>query len=297
MVERNSLRVRFRNWNVSLAMLAALAAIGCDGVSRTTKVNVAKIRPVKVATQADLVAAYNQIAGEIRSLNASVSLTPTAGSTYSGVIQEYHEVNAFILARKPAMIRMIGQAPVLAKNVFDMTSDGQTFHIYIPSKNKFIIGPSSLERSAEKPIENLRPQHLLDALFWPQIPEGAHVLFEENEDATARYYVLTVTRDGSSPEIERKLWFDRAQLNLARAQIYGTGGRLLSDIHLEDWRPATGTAPYPWHITLNRPHDDYLLDIHVTKLAMNESISDDRFRLEQPPGTELVKLGESGPGA
>ena len=123
------------------------------------------------------------------------------------------------------------------------------------------------------------------------------MLFEENEDATARYYVLTVTHQGSSTEIERKLWFDRAELNLARAQIYGTGGRLLSDIHLEDWRPATGTALYPWHITLNRPHDDYQLDIHVTKLAMNESISDDRFRLEQPPGTELVKLGESGPGA
>lgn len=297
MVERNSLRVRFRNWIVSLAMLAALAVIGCDGVSRTTKVDVAKIRPVKEATQADLIAAYNQIAEKIQSLNASVSLTPTAGSTYSGVIQEYHEVNAFILARKPAMIRMIGQAPVLAKNVFDMTSDGQTFHIYIPSKNKFIIGPSSLERSAEKPIENLRPQHLLDALFWPKIPEGARVLFEENEDATARYYVLTVTRDGSSREIETKLWFDRAELNLARAQIYGTGGRLVSDIHLQDWRPAAGTAPYPWHITLNRPHDDYQLDIHVTKLAINESISDDRFRLEQPPGTELVKLGESGPGA
>ncbi|HLW99774.1 MAG TPA: hypothetical protein VKR82_14085 [Candidatus Acidoferrales bacterium] len=289
--------MRGLHWSVSLAIPAFLAVTGCGGVSTTVKVPVNEIRPAKEATRADLVAAYNLLAAKITSINAAVTLTPTAGSAYSGVIQEYHEVNAFILAQKPATIRMIGQAPVLAKNVFDMTSDGQTFHIYIPSKNKFIVGPSSLERSAEKPIENLRPQHLLDALFWHQIPDGASVLFEENEDASTRYYVLTETRNGSSPEIERKLWFDRSDLNLTRVQIYSTSGRLVSDIHLGDWRPTTAGTPYPWDITLNRPHDDYRLDIHVTKLALNESISEDRFRLEQPPGTELVKLDKSGTGS
>ena|SRR5579862_2706506 len=290
------LSVRVHNWSVSLAMLAAFTFMGC-GVSNIKKVPVAQIRPAKEATKADLITAYNQAAARVTSINAAVTLTPTAGSAYSGVIEEYHEVNAFILAQKPAMIRVIGQAPVLAKNVFDMTSDGQTFHIYIPSKNKFIVGPASLERSAEKPIENLRPQHLLDAFFWPQIPDGAPVLFEENQDATDRYYVITLTQNDAPSDIERKLWFNRADLNLSRVEIYGNGGRLLSDIHFADWQPAGGANPFPWHITVNRPHDDYQLDIHVTKLALNESITEDRFRLEQPPGTELVQLGESGHGS
>ena len=95
----------------------------------------------------------------------------TAGSAYSGVIEQYHEVNGFILAARPADIRVIGQAPVVSKNIFDMVSDGSTFSIYIPSKNKFIVGPANLERRAEKPIENLRPQHLVDALFWPVIAD------------------------------------------------------------------------------------------------------------------------------
>ena len=56
----------------------------------------------------------------------SVNLRPTAGSEYSGVIQEYHEVKAFVLVRRPADIRMIGQAPVIGKTIFDMTSDGET---------------------------------------------------------------------------------------------------------------------------------------------------------------------------
>ena len=35
----------------------------------------------------------------VKSLNATVELKPTAGSKYSGVIEEYHEVKAFLLAR------------------------------------------------------------------------------------------------------------------------------------------------------------------------------------------------------
>ena len=127
-------------------------------------------------------------------MNASVTLKLTAGSAYSGVIEQYHEVNAFILAQRPASIRMIGQAPVVGKNIFDMVSDGNTFSVYIPSKNKFLTGPSNFERHADKPIENLRPQHLIDALLWAPIADGAPVLIEEAANDTQRWYVLTVIR-------------------------------------------------------------------------------------------------------
>jgi hypothetical protein len=129
-------------------------------------------------------------------VNATVELKPTAGSKYSGVIDEYHEVKAFLQASRPYNIRMIGQVPVIGKTVFDMASDGQNFEVSIPSKNKFLVGPVSLDRSSSKPIENLRPQHLLDALLWPEIRKEEAVLFEEFNDEAARYYVLTVLRGG-----------------------------------------------------------------------------------------------------
>lgn len=308
MCRRKRLRSRSHIWIAAAAALAVFAG-GCS-VSNRRIVPVAEIRPAKEATKVDLIAAFNRLARSISSLNASVELVPTAGSEYSGVIEEYHEVNAFILAQKPATIRVIGQAPVIAKNVFDMTSDGQTFHIYIPSQNKFITGPASFERSAEKPIENLRPQHLLDALFWPQISEHDSVLFEEDNETTARYYVLTLLGGGPEPQILRKLWFDRADLSLSRVQLYGTDGRLLSDIRFAEWQPvgaaqspaaiAAGTGKdaliYPRHIWLDRPHDGYKLEIRVDKLTLNEPIPADRFHLEQPAGTELVSVGEAGSG-
>ncbi len=312
------LKKRWCLWSLPLALLApfavtvaaSFAAVGCSPVSTEVKVRPEEIRPEKEATKAELVDTYNRLSRSITSVNASVEFFPTAGSAYSGVIQQYHEVNAFILAAKPAMIRVIGQAPVLAKDVFDMTSDGQTFHVYIPSKNKFIIGPAALERTAEKPIENLRPQHILDAIFWPEIPAGAEVIFEEANEPAGRYYVLTVLSPASPEETGRKIWFDRADLNLCRVQTYGAGGRLLSDVHMDAWQSAlppkspSGSAQggaaapmFPWHIVLNRPHDDYQLEIRLKKITLNEVISPDRFKLDQPPGTELVRLGEAGPGS
>jgi outer membrane lipoprotein-sorting protein len=291
-----------KTWVALLTLSAVSAMTGC-GASRTVKAPETEITVTKDATKESLLAAYNHTASGISSLNLSVDLVPSAGKAYSGIIQQYHEVSGFILAKRPAEVRMIGQ--VLSKNIFDMTSDGETFHIFIPSKNKFMVGSATLERPAEKPIENIRPQHLLDALFWPEIPAGAHVVIAEDDEISARYYVLSVLTKGASPEIERNLWFDRSDLHLARLQIYGPAGRLISDIRLDAWQPAApalstatvnGNFEYPRHITMQRPHDDYKLEIKVKKVSLNESISDDRFQLQQPSGTELVKVGESGPG-
>ncbi len=291
-----------KTWIALLAVLAASAITGC-GASHTVKAPETEITITKDATKESLLAAYNHTASGITSLNLSVDLVPSAGKAYSGIIQQYHEVSAFILAKRPAEVRMIGQ--VLSKNIFDMTSDGQTFHIFIPSKNKFMVGSATLERSAEKPIENIRPQHLLDALFWPEIPASAQVVIAEDDEISARYYVLSILSKGAAPEVERNLWFDRSDLHLARLQIYGSAGKLISDIRLDSWQPAApapttatanGNFEYPRHITMQRPYDDYKLEIKVKKVSLNESISDDRFQLQQPPGTDLVKVGEAGSG-
>ena len=76
---------------------------------------------------------------------------------------------------------MIGQAPVVAKNIFDMVSDGEEFRIYIPSKNSFLVGPTTLVRPSKKPLENLRPQHIVEAIvLTPEFPPTAKMCFSSN---------------------------------------------------------------------------------------------------------------------
>jgi hypothetical protein len=277
---------------------------GCGGrtIKTTTRLPSQTKPVVREATREELLEKYNEIARGVNSVNATVELKPTAGSKYSGVIEEYHEVKAFLLAQRPAQIRMIGQAPVIGKTIFDMASDAETFRVYIPSKNKFIVGSVALERSSDKPIENLRPHHLLEALLWPEIRKEEIVLFEEFNDETARYYILTVLRGGYRSEILRKIWFDRTDLQVSRLQSFGPRGILLSDVHVSDWQPvigdqAAGSAKpdraFPRQIRSERPHDDYRLDLQITKITLNEDLPPDRFKLEQPPGTELVRVGEN----
>jgi outer membrane lipoprotein-sorting protein len=162
-----------------------------------------------------------------------------------------------------------------------------------------------MERASVKPIENLRPQHLLEALLWPEIRKEETVLFEEFNDEIARYYILTVLRGGYRTEILRKIWFDRADLQVSRLQTYGPKGVLLADVHVSDWQaldPATSqprvtataspVTTFPRAVRIDRPHDDYRLDLQITKVTLNEEIPRERFKLEQPAGVEVVRVGE-----
>src|SRR5262249_6807326 len=151
---------------MAAATVAALSG-GCRGTAIKKETTVGKAeRPVaREAGRDDLLERYDSLAASVKSVNATVELKTTAGSRYSGLIEEYHEVKSFLLASRPSNVRMIGQAPVIGKTIFDMASDGGEFHVWLPTKNKFLSGAVAVERTSEKPLENLRPQHLLDALL------------------------------------------------------------------------------------------------------------------------------------
>jgi hypothetical protein len=251
--------------------------------------------PLQTATKSDLVAKYNQLAQSITSINAKVAINFTAGSEYSGAIKQYHQINGFILAQKPASVRVIGKLPVVNTSIFDMVSDGKTFSIWVPSKNQFLTGPATLERPSEKAVENLRPQHLMEAIFWEPIPEADPILFEQSMDNGVGDYVLTVVTGSAAAgnwKISRKIWFERAGLTMSRIETYGDDGQLLSDIRYSGWAPF-GSVEYPKQITIDRPVDDYTLAFSVTTLTPNETVPATSFALPQPAGVQVVHVGET----
>jgi len=285
-----------RRWKRMILVTVSAAACGCGhAVTKSTKVPVAERPVAREASEEELLDRYNALARDLKSIDATLELKPTAGTKYSGVIDEYHEVKAFLLASRPYNIRMIGQVPVVGKTVFDMVSDEQTFEVSIPPKNKFLVGQVALERQSSKPIENLRPQHLVEAVLWPEVRKEEVVLIEEYNDENARYYVLTVLRGGYKSEILRKIWFDRADLHMVRLQSYGPKGALLSDVRYANWQAIStaGAAEYPMNIRIERPRDEYRLDLAISKIALNEPLDAERFKLEAPAGAEIVRVGEN----
>lgn len=273
-------------------VLLNLTAPGC-AVRRTTRVEPSLVPPPpQEASTADLISRVNSWSENIRTLTAKVDLEPTAGSVYSGVIKEYHDVRGFILFEKPSMIRMIGQAPIVRTQIFDMASDGTEFRVYVAPKEKFIVGKATANRPARNSLENLRPQHILEALLVPQIdPAHEHPLPTEEEEGSRRFYVVTVL--DSTPEgewrIERKVWFDRSDLEITRQQIYGARGSYNEDVRYSDYHDFQGVR-YPTRIRISRPIEDYRLAITILEATFNQPIEPEKFDLKKPEKAQLVEL-------
>ncbi len=248
--------------------------------------------PAQEATVAELVRRVNSRSEAIRTLKAKVDLEPTAGSVYSGVIKEYHDVKGFILLERPSMIRMIGQAPVVRTNIFDMVSDGEEFRLYIPPKQKFIVGKTTFRRPSKNALENLRPQHILEALLVPSIDPASEKYFrEEAEEGGRRYYVLSIIEPGGGQELslKRKVWFDRSDLEIARLQFYGPEGAYVEDVRYADFREFQGVR-YPTRIQVSRPIEDYRLSITILEATFNQPIEPEKFELKKPESAQLVDL-------
>ena len=50
--------------------------------------------------------------------------------------------------------------------------------------------------------------------------------------------------------------------------------------------------PFPKHIEINRPRDEYAMVLDIVKMDINKGIPDDEFVLDQPEGTTLQVVGQ-----
>jgi hypothetical protein len=279
-------------------VLASLLVMSGCAVRRTTVVPPSeRPKPAFSASVADLLKDIDEWSGNIRTLEAVVDFQPTAGSVYSGVIKEYHDVRGYILLKAPVTIRIQGQAPVVKTMIFDMVSDGREFRLSIPPKNQFIIGKTSVHAPAKNSLENVRPQHILDALLIPPVdPAQDHYFVERSEERSHSYYVLGLLQPAQGGEMNllRKFWFDRSDLKLARLEIFGPGGAMLEDVHYSDYKEF-GAVSYPAEIHLRRLPEDYSLGITIEKATFNLEIPPQKFILQKPPNAEVIELDKDEP--
>jgi hypothetical protein len=120
-------------------------------------------------------------------------MVPALGSAEKSKITEYKDVRAYILFRKPGDIRLIGLYPVVRNKAFDMVSDGTDFKLYIPARNRFLVGRNEIDQPSQNKLENLRPQHFLEALLVRPIDARSDkVLLENFTDEDNAFYILHV---------------------------------------------------------------------------------------------------------
>jgi len=259
--------------------------------------------PLKSATQQELIDYVNTQAAKIKSMQATVDIDTSVGGALKGKVTDYQQIRGYVLARKPAMLRMIGLMPVVRNRAFDMVSDGQQFKLWIPPKNKFVVGRNDvMTPSTRQPLENLRPQHIYDALLLREIDPEKDIAVVENGYETVTdanrhrvdqpdYEVDVIRKGDHGWFLSRKIVFSRTDLLPHRQFIYDQNGNLATDVHYENYKDYSGLR-FPTQIAIYRPVEEYDITLTIVKLQLNQTLSNDQFVLQQPPGAEVVHLDQ-----
>ena len=200
-----------KQYNASLiaAVCAALLfASSCNIVHKPVEIE-KLLSPLSDATTPELIGDINKLVSA-RSIRGRVDIQfeDTSFAT-AGIAEKYRTADGTITLQRPGSIYLVIQAPVVATDIAQMTSDGEHFRIAILKGDdrykKFVKGTNNAvypklemdgdekapsdkkskttsDLQAVNALSNLRPQHLTDALLLKPIQAtGSTLIYVQSE--------------------------------------------------------------------------------------------------------------------
>ena len=276
-----------------MLLLLVPALTGC--VTRTHMVR--KTRPVDVvqnATLEQLVSRINAADDAIQTMNASVEIAASTGGSRTGEVKEHTSLKGYIFLRKPDELRVLLQLPVIGSKALDMVSDGKTFKLLIPPKNRAVVGANEVTEASPNGLENLRPFVFFDSLLVKKLGSNQVVSLTQDvrviEPADKKKDLLEepdydieilAQPQGQIVHTERVIHVSRTNLLPYQQDIYDSTGRVATRATYSGYQKY-GNIEFPTAIVITRPLDEYSLTLTVTKVTFNEKLEDDQFELKIP---------------
>jgi competence protein ComGC len=200
----NSTAANLCSARVSFFLLLTFAVVlnaGCGLFGTHKKVQVPQLlTPLSEATRSRLITEVNRLA-RVHSLHGKVDIEfEDTSFAESGIAEKYRQADGTVTLQRPGQIYLIIAVPFIAKDIAQMTSNGETFRVAVlqgdEKYRRFVKGTNSAvyekldadgtEPDAQKPkknrmnekqtvsaLSNLRPQHLTDALMISAVSETA----------------------------------------------------------------------------------------------------------------------------
>jgi hypothetical protein len=256
----------------------------------------------QTATPAELVAQVNQSWVALNSLNATVDIQASVLKSKQGVATDYTTFRGHILMRKPEMLRVLGQVPVLGTRMFDMASDGKNFSLFIPAKNLAVKGLDAVKKKSANQMENLRPGFFMDAMVVRGLqPDDLYSVVADSETVedkarkhlfTVPEYILSISR--SKPGTHeltpvRVITFHRDDLLPYQQDLYDSNGNLETVVDYANYQDYDSVR-FPSMIVIKRPLEEYQLVLTVESVKRNMTLTDDQFQIKIPEGTKIKSL-------
>jgi hypothetical protein len=284
--------MRFRS-QVSAILVGAAVLSGC--ISRTVHLpqNQVLLKADTIA-KAALLEKLRKDSLAVNTLIVQKSTLKASRLLSNESIKNYHDVVGRIIVDRPSHLRLeIEKVITLAL----MVSDEKQYRVSVPPDGKFGVGDVAAPvRGADFPY-NLRPSHILDALFVDGeqfvgklgIDSVLTVFTESQPDGMHSYYVLLFVKSGGVPLEE--LTFDRTVgvQEVVRKRSFLPDGEPEADIRYSNYQ-MFGTIPFPMKIVIKRPIENYSLEMNIEKLDLNKPVAAAAFTLKRPDGVDDVDL-------
>ncbi len=283
------------------ALSVSILLSGCSLFPTIRKLPMPKAPEVLRTVPPDvLVARLNQRWDALNTLTATVEIQASVYKPKEGTAKDYPTLHGFILMRKPATLRVMGQ--YLGVRFVDMASDGKQVAVSIPPLKKFIKGSNSIKKKSANALENLRPQFFLDALVVRGLDPDD--LYEVTTDAptvedTARKhlysipeYVLSISRRKSGSQQlmpVRKVYFHRDDLEPYEQDIYDSEGNIETQVFYNGYQ-SFDSATYPSSIVIKRPIEELQIALTVDAVHENQTLKDDQFVVTPAEGSVIQNL-------
>lgn len=293
-----------RGLSLALGLLGLSSVVGLTGCLKHTRILEKPQAPrVIMSASADqLIHILNQRYDAIHSMNATVLIRASVGGANKGKITDYTSLRGYILLRQPNMLRVLGLLPVVETRAFDMASDGKNFKLLIPPKNEAIIGSGGVGKPSSNPLMNLRPAIFYDSLLIRKIGSDELVYVTNNtrivRDPHSKrlvqepdYDLGILQRQGNSQQLlpVRVIHISRADLLPYQLDEYDDHGTLTTKTIYSAYQ-TFDQIEYPTHIAIDRPADEYKIDLTFQKLTLNRPLADSQFELKVPAGTKIKHL-------
>lgn len=283
-------------------LIALLSVTGCGFRSSHPVKMRTSTATLKDATLEQLVENINTNAEKLKTLKATVDIDSSVLEEKKNRVKDYTQVPGLILVRKPEMLRMRIYVPVVHNVMADMVSNGKSFELASPIKSKFYVGSNQQPvKPSPNPLENLRPQHISDALMIKAIDPDKEIAILENTTEIVKdpkthkdveqlaYTVLVIDKDSTGHYLSRRVVFSRTDLLPHEQSIYDRQGRLVTFVRYENFSDYSGIS-LPAIVSIQRPIEGYGITISMVKVDVNVPLTDEQFVLAQPPGSQVINL-------
>lgn len=238
-----------------------------------------------------LLGVYRRQADQLRSLVIIGEFIAHADTRYGPKAGKAQEIPGYILIQQPGLVRIIGKEPWMGRDIFDVASDGKETRILIPFPFRFYIGPANSPTVADYPLTNMRPQHVSDALIWEKPSSHAVATFDKTSKVKGAASLRVA--DGDASPI-RMIDFDRASGDVSKVEVRSASGSTVAIFRYAGWANTNGPAGsepvcFPRHIWLERPQENYDLEIVVHRMDINQELPLARFHLDPPHGARVIR--------